>query len=363
MINYVIGLNKKELDTPVLCLDSEKLEENIAEMAEFLKRTGVSLRPHTKTHKCPTIAWMQLRAGAIGVTCAKMEEAEVMARSGIRDILIANQIVAPRKIKRLVSLASSADIMVAVDQPQNIQDISDAAAARGVTVRMLIEVDVGMHRCGTEGAEEALVLARQILEQPGVQFAGVMGYEGHAVMIEDDKQREAAAKLAMSKLVGVRDSLAEQGIEVGIVSGGGTGTYLTTGSFPGVTEIQAGSYATMDGRYRQVGIPFHHALTVLAGVISTDGDDHAVTDAGLKTLTSEFGLPRVLRPKGWEVVKFSEEHSALKRIDGEPLKPGDTVELIPSHGCTTINLHDYYVVTRKDAVEAVWPIAARGAVH
>jgi D-serine deaminase-like pyridoxal phosphate-dependent protein len=156
--------------------------------------------------------------------------------------------------------------------------------------------------------------------------------------------------------------IEERGIEIGIVSGGGTGTYQITGNYAGVTEIQAGSYATMDGRYRSVGIGFRHALTVVTQVISTRGD-RAITDAGMKTLTPEFGMPMVLDPEGWEATKLSEEHGFLQRAGGERLQPGDVVELIPSHGCTTINLHDSYYVTRGETVEAVWPIAARGAIR
>ncbi|NLD71701.1 MAG: DSD1 family PLP-dependent enzyme [Chloroflexi bacterium] len=353
---------KWQLDTPALCLDLDLLEANVQRMAAFLADKPAALRPHTKTHKCPTIAWMQIHAGAIGVTCAKVGEAEVMARAGIRDILIANQVVGEDKIARLMGLAAYSDVMVAIEDLANARALSEAAAARGIALRVLLEVDVGMGRCGVAPGQATLDLAREVCALPGLRFEGLMGYEGHAVMIPDMAERTAAAHRAMGLLVGSRDLLVENGIEVAIVSGGGTGTYAITGAYEGLTEIQAGSYATMDAKYRSVGLDFAQALTVVARVISAR-DDTAIIDAGMKTLTHEFGLPEVVQPTGWRLKGLSEEHGSLIREGGEPLKPGDRVEIVPSHGCTTINLHDVYHVTRGERYEGLWPIAARGAIR
>lgn len=361
MNRYEIGRSKWELDTPTLLLDLKALERNLARMAEFLRDKPARVRPHSKTHKCPAIAWMQLEAGAIGITCAKLGEAEVMAAAGIRDILIANQVVGLAKIQRLVGLARTADIMVAVEDLQNARQLSDAAAAAGVRIRVLIEVDVGMGRCGV-APTDALALAREVAALPGLRLEGIMGYEGHAVMIPDTALRRAAAERAMALLIESKDCLERKGLPVRIVSAGGSGTYNVTGVYPGVTEIQAGSYATMDTRYKGVIPEFENALTVMAIVISARGD-HAVIDAGLKTLTPEFGLSQLVYPQGWALVRQSEEHSNLARSDGPPLAPGDRVEIIPSHGCTTINLHDAYHVTVDERVVAVWPIAARGQIQ
>lgn len=357
------GRLKSTLLTPCLCLDADLLEHNIAKMAAFLGDGPVRLRPHSKTHKCPTIAWLQLRAGAVGITCAKLSEAEVMAQAGIRDILIANQVVDKEKITRLVHLAANSDVMVAVDTVGNVQDLAQAAQVAGIRLRVLIEVEVGMGRCGSEPGMPTLALAHEVLRLPGLRFEGLMGYEGHAVMIPDQTIRAETAKTAMAHLVGTRDMLVSQGIEVKIVSGGGTGTYDTTGAYPGLTEIQAGSYATMDSKYRSVGVDFACALTVLARVIALRGMDVAIIDAGLKTMTSEFGMPAVAQPQGWMLERLAEEHGFLRCQQGSPLAVGDLVELIPSHGCTTINLHDRYVVTRRGVVDAIWPIAARGCVQ
>lgn len=362
MDRHEIGRSKWELDTPALVLDLEALERNIARMATFLGDKPARVRPHTKTHKCPTIAWKQLEAGAIGITCAKLGEAEVMARAGIRDILIANQIIGPTKITRLVNLAVDTKVMVAVEAAENARQLSEAALAAGVRLRTLIEVDVGMGRCGTAPGDETLTLAREMAALPGLRLEGIMGYEGHAVMIPDPAQRRATAEKAMALLVSTKERLEADGIPVGIVSAGGSGTYNITGAYPGVTEIQAGSYATMDARYKGVIPEFETALTVVAQVISARGD-HAVIDAGLKTMTPEFGAPELVHPAGWAMGHQSEEHSTLKCGDGAPLKPGDRVEIVPSHGCTTINLHDCYYVTSQGRVVAIWPIAGRGQVR
>ena len=363
MNSYPVGLRKEDLDTPALCLDIEVLEQNIGRMASYLAERPTGIRPHSKTHKCPTIAWMQLRAGAIGITCAKLGEAEVMAKAGIQDILIANQIIGQRKITRLVNLATYSEVMVAVETLDNAREISAAAESRGVRLRTIIEVDVGMGRCGTAPRAATLALAKELVTLPGLRFEGIMGYEGHCVMITDMEKRREAATQAMQQLVDTRHLLVENGIPVNIVSAAGTGTYMITGNVPGITELQAGSYATMDARYGTVLSDFGYALTITTQVISVTGSDRAIVDAGLKTVTPEFGMPLVLNPQGWVMTQLSEEHGKLERQGGQALKPGDIVELVPGHGCTTINLHDVYHVIRDGIVAAVWPIAARGQVR
>jgi len=358
------GTAKAELDTPALCLDIAAVEANIRRMANLFKDTPVRLRPHSKTHKSPMLARMQLAAGAIGITCAKVGEAEVMAQAGIRDILIANQIVTPTKITRLVNLAAYSDVMVAVETMENADALNAAALAKGVRLRVVIEVDIGMGRCGTLPGEETLALAQHIQTLPGLRFCGLMGYEGHLVMVPDWAERKQKTLAEVARLTGTADLLRKNGIPVEIVSSGGTGTHEITGHIAGVTELQVGSYMTMDAQYREsVGVRFDYALTMLCTVISTRGSGHAIIDAGLKTITRDFGMPICLHPGGWVVTGLSEEHGALKRTDGPPLRAGDQVELVPNHGCTTINLHDYYHVMRDGRLEALWPIACRGKVQ
>jgi D-serine deaminase-like pyridoxal phosphate-dependent protein len=349
-----------ELDTPALVLDRTILERNIARMASFAREAGVSLRPHSKTHKCPQIASLQLAAGAIGVTCQKLGEAEVMAEAGIRGILISNQIVGRQKIERLVALARRAEVMVAVDDPRNVADLSQAFAAAGLALSVLVEVDVGMMRCGVQPGEPALELARRVVDSPGLRFMGLMGYEGHTVSIRDAAQRRQDASACLRLLVDTADLLRSSGVPVSIVSSSGTGTFDVGGGFPGITEIQVGSYATMDADYREVGVPFECALTVLATVISTPRQGVAIFDAGLKSIAPDHGLPKAVGVEGAEVLALSEEHGWILLAGPDALQPGDKVRLIPGHGCTTINLHDRYAVVCDGWVEEFWPVAARG---
>lgn len=357
------GTAKSDLDTPVLCLDIAIVDANIKRMADYFQGSSVRLRPHSKTHKSPILALKQIAAGAIGITCAKVGEAEVMAQAGIRDILIANQIVSPIKIARLVNLAAYTDVMVAVENWDNVQALNAAALDKGIRLRTVIEVDIGMGRCGTLPGDETLALAKQIVALPGLRFCGLMGYEGHTVMIPDWNERKQKTIAELQKLTATADLLRQNGIAVEIVSSGGTGTYEITGHVPGITELEVGSYITMDAQYHEkVGIGFGYALTVLCTVVSTRGSDHAIFDAGLKTMTRDFGMPLCVNPAGWVVTGLSEEHGALKRVDGPPLKIGDKIEIVPNHGCTTINLHDQYHVIRDGRLEAIWPISARGKV-
>ena len=363
-MSYRVGLRQAELDTPALCIDLPLMEANIARMAAYFADRPAALRPHTKTHKSPLLAHKQIVAGAIGVTCAKLGEAEAMALAGINDILIANQIVGRRKIARLVNLAAFTEVMVAVDDPANVAELDAAAQAKGVQLRVVLEVNIGMGRCGVEPGEPALALARQVAAAPGLRFEGVMGYEGHTVMIPDLQERRRQTEASVKLLVETKELIEAAGFPVPIVSSGGTGTYQITGDYPGVTEIQAGSYITMDTQYRDVvGMDFECALYVLAQVISTPKSGLAIIDAGLKTMTRDFGLPVVAKPEGWHVLYLSEEHGALQRDDGPPLKPGDRVQVWPNHGCTTINLHDHYMALRNGVVEGVWPITGRGKLR
>lgn len=364
MYQDFIGRPKWELDTPALMIDLDKMERNIQAMERFLReKTGgrTRLRPHSKTHKTPEIAWKQLEAGAVGITCQKLGEAEVMADAGIRHLLVSNQIVGPTKIARLMKLAQRSDIMVCVDDANNVDDLSAAATAAGVSLRVLVEVNHGMNRCGVEPGEPTLALARKVLASPGLRFMGIQAYEGHLVMEAQYADRKIKTEQALSRAMSTRQYLEDNGVEVKIFSGGGTGTYDITGCFDGVTELQAGSYVTMDAQYKKLGMPFECALTVLTTIISRPRPGGAVGDSGLKVITRDFGMPEVVGWPGVKILGLSEEHTRLEVEEPQPdLKPGAKIELIPSHGCTTYNLHDYVFATRNDVVEAVWRIAGRG---
>ena len=359
-----IGMHKTELDTPALLIDLDKMESNIRTMAAYFTTVNAMLRPHVKTHKTPIIAHKQIAAGAIGVTCAKLGEAEAVIHAGIRDVLIANQIVGAQKIARLINLAKHSDIMVAVDNAQNVQAISEAASAKEANVRMLVEVNIGMDRCGVEPGEPALALAELIRKSPNVEFAGLMGYEGHTVAKPDKSERNAAAREAMQILLDAKHYLEKRGVAVPIMSGGGTGTFNITGSIPEMTEVQAGSYVLMDSTYRNVqgvGDHFDCALSVLATVVSRPAPDRIIVDTGLKVLAKEFGIPQPVGITGVEMTGLSEEHGKMRVSDeNASLSPGDKLEILPTHCCTTVNLHDRYYGIRNGIVESVWEIAARG---
>lgn len=360
--NYLIGLSENLIPTPALVLDADIFEQNINTMMEYLKKTGVSIRPHTKTHKTPMIARQQIKSGAIGLCCATIGEAEAMVNAGLDNILIANEVIGEDKIRRAVSLARYANMMVAIDDEENLADLSEAASAIGVNIGVLIEVDVGMGRCGVRSVEDAVKLAKKAEESKGINFRGVMGYEGHAVFIQDREERTKAGHIANEILVKAAETIRKAGIAVEIVSGAGTGTYDIAAEYPGITEIQAGSYIFMDLTYAKLGIPFKQSLTVLATVVSRPTDDAVIMDCGMKAISVERECPKLLDFEGLEILKLAEEHAKAHLLTGgkEP-KAGDKLYLIPSHCCTTINLHSKLYVIRKGKVEAIWPIAARGA--
>jgi D-serine deaminase-like pyridoxal phosphate-dependent protein len=356
------GMAVAELDTPALLLDLDTLERNIQKMASFFAARPVALRPHAKTHKCPRIALRQLSAGAIGITCAKVGEAEVMAAAGVGDILIANQVTGSVKIDRLTDLAAHSKLMVAVDDATNVAELGAACRAKGVMLRILVEVDIGMGRCGVRPGKAALELARQVSGEPHLEFAGLMGYEGHLVMVENAGERKQRVGEAFVALAEARELLEREGLTVAIVSGGGTGTYDLTSQVAPVTEIQAGSYVLMDSTYRRIRPEFETALTVLTTVVSRPEPDRVVTDAGLKVMTKEFGWPVPLDVPGASVRYLSEEHGVLSLADpaAVTLRPGDKVRFLPSHCCTTVNLHDVFHVIRDGRLVDVWPVAGRG---
>jgi D-serine deaminase-like pyridoxal phosphate-dependent protein len=359
------GTPVEELDTPALLVDLDALEQNIARMAAFFADKPASVRPHSKTHKCPQIAQRQLAAGAIGITCAKVSEAEVMAQAGVRDILVANQVTGAPKIDRLTDLAGGCDLMVAVDDAANVRQLSTACQIKGVKLRVLVEVDVGMGRCGVQAGQPALDLARQVATAPGLRLEGLMGYEGHLVLVGDAAERARRVREAFEPLAETAALLEQDGLPVRIVSGGGSGTYDVTGTLPFITEVQVGSYVFMDRTYSPVRPEFEPSLTLLATVVSRPVPERVVVDAGLKAMTSEFGWPLPLDGRGLAVRYLSEEHGVLDLVEGGQFdgEPGDKIRFQPSHCCTTVNLHDRLHVIQDGKLVDLWPIAARGCTQ
>lgn len=381
--NDVIGKPWSELETPALMVDLDIMEANMDKMMAFLKESGagVGIRPHAKSHKTPQISKLQMAKGALGICCAKLGEAEAMADGGLPDILIANQVVGDKKLQRLAALSKKTSLKVAVDTKENLLDISKESAKQGGKIGIVIEVEVGNHRGGVRVKEEAAEIARLASTLPGVWYAGVMGYEGHAVFIPDFETRKATASKSYDVLLSFRDAVKQlAGLDSSIVSAAGSGTYMFAGKREGLTDIEAGSYIFMDARYGgTAGVDFRHSLAVVATIASHPEPDLYICDAGLKSMTKEFGIVSTLPSYGLKVDHMSEEHVSLKpddspdRLPGfkdldekyakpahKPFKLGDKVLLIPSHCCTTVNLHDVIYAVRDGKVEDVWRVTGRG---
>lgn len=362
----LVGTRVVDLDTPVLVVDLPVMERNIQQMAQFFAAAHVGWRPHTKGIKIPAIAHQLLTAGAIGVTCAKLGEAEVMAAAGIADILIANQVVGPMKARRLADLCRHAGVIVAVDSVANVTELDAAACAAGVRIRVVVEVDTGMHRAGTAPGDATVRLGEQVQARQGLEFVGVMGWEGHTVAMPDPAAKQQAIESAVGSLVASGELCRRAGLNVQIVSCGGTGTYTVTANLEGVTEVQAGGGIFGDVFYREsMGVDHPFALTVLTTVTSRPTPQRIICDAGKKAMSNDLAAPRPLLPVGMEVdgVGLSAEHARVDlRRPSESPHVGDKLEFIVGYSDTTVFLHDELVGARDGRVEVVWPIAGRGKV-
>ncbi|MFN8524936.1 MAG: DSD1 family PLP-dependent enzyme [Chloroflexota bacterium] len=354
-----VGAHVSTLDTPCLVLDLDAAERNLDRMASLFKDSRVRVRPHTKTHKVPQLALAQMERGAIGVCCAKLGEAEVMAAGGVPEILLTTEVVGDHKIRRLLGVAQQSHVTVVVDDAAAAERLADAATQAGLTLDCLVDVNVGQNRTGTEPGEPALALAQRVERLAGLRLCGLQGYEGHLQHINDRDERRAANQRSMKLLSDTAELLAEHGLSTDVVSTAGTGTGVFAAEWDRVTEIQPGSYVVMDSSYIAVeGLGFESALSVRATALSCRGQD-VIVDAGYKCLTTDGGNPA---PRGVDATyaPAGDEHGRVTFRSGALPTRGDTLELIPSHCDTTINLYDVYYVTRGGYVVAVWPIAARG---
>lgn len=362
-MNYPLGIAKSELDTPALCLDLDVMEANIAAVAETCRHHGVAWRPHAKGHKVAAIARAELSAGALGVTCAKLAEAEVMAAGGVRDILIANLIVGDQKLRRLVELARRADPIVCIDHRDQAAPLSQAMAAAGLRVRVILEVDIGLARVGVAPGGPAVALARELRSLAGLEFAGIMGYEGHLLTVPECEGKADKIARALETLVETRRALEAADIACPIVSCAGTGSYLHSVRQPGITEIQAGGAVFMDAFYRhKCQVPeLDFALTVVATIVSRPAPQRAIIDAGRKTMHGDFQPPLVIGRDDVRMARLSAEHGELT-LDpsAQSLKIGDRLELVPGYADLTTVLHDQFYCFRGGRLVDIWPIEARG---
>jgi len=355
-----IGRHRRELITPALILDLPVARRNITQMADRLKTMPAKLRPHIKVHKSPDLARMQVEAGAIGLSTATVWEAVVLVRSGLDSIFVVNTVAGREKLAALAAIARDAEVMVAIDDAQNAADIAAAARAAKSTVSVLIEVDTGMDRAGVDTPKQALELARRVARLDGIKLVGVTGYEGHASLTPDRDLRAEKQRVAMDLLVDSAATIRSAGLPCTIVSAGGTATWDWTATTPGVTEIQAGSYALMDNFHAPMAGDFEKALTVAATVISRP-PDRVIVDAGNKSL----GAPALSTIRGHDLtaLRFDEEHGIFVADGSYPLRVGDVVELVPGYAPGTVNWYDAYHVVEGDRVVDIWPVIPRGPGH
>ncbi len=354
------------IDTPALVLDLDAFERNLTRLQHALAGTNMRLRPHAKSHKCPDIALRQIKLGAVGICCQKVSEAARFVEAGVADVLITNQVVGLKKIGHALDLAERARVGVLVDHADQVAQLAQASGERKVMLDVYIEVDVGAGRCGVSDASEVTALATQIDAAPYLRFMGLQCYHGSAQHYRKPEERQAAIASASRIASTMRSEIEKLGIKVERITGAGTGSVALERDSGVFNEIQAGSYIFMDGDYakNQAGphdIQFEHALFVKTAVMSRPTAERAVVDAGLKASSVDSGVPIVWQLPGVQYTKASDEHGVLQTASADVPALGDSLLLVPGHCDPTVNLYDELICYRGDKVEAVWPIAARGA--
>jgi D-serine deaminase-like pyridoxal phosphate-dependent protein len=359
------------LSTPNLLLDLDALERNIAAMAAHTQAMGIQLRPHSKGAKSIEIGRRQVAAGAVGICCSTLGEAEVIAGSGIGGVLITSPVVTPPMIARLLELnARATDLMVAVEDPANVDALAAAAAAANKPLGVIVEFDVGQGRTGARSIEAAVALAGRVKTSTNLRYCGMQAYYGHLQHVAAYEERQKAAATQMARVRELLAQLAAADLKPRIVTGGGTGTFDIDPAGKVYTEVQPGSYPFMDREYLEIPVagggrasPFGAALFVQASVVSAQAPGFAVVNAGYKSFATEGGMPQVLSPKlaDAKYKLMGDEHGG---IDYDPksgaLKVGDLVEFLVPHCDPTINLYDRYHCVRGDTLVDIWPVDARG---
>lgn len=353
-----VGRRREELVTPALVLDIGAAQRNIDHMASELKQLGAAvIRPHYKAHKSPDIARRQVAAGAGGLSMATVWEAVVLAAAGFDDLFVVNTVAHPAKLRVLAELARDHRVLVAADEADNAAALSAAAVAAGSTLGIMIEVDTGMDRCGVDTAADCLALARQVTGLPGLHLEGITGYEGHCSLTRDNDLRHDRQREAMAFFAGVAGILEADGIACPIRSAGGIATWNWTAAYPGITEIQAGTYVVMDN-FHGVMVPgFEHSLSIQATVISRQSGK-VIVDAGSKSVADPADV--TIAGHDLAVFRFDEEHGIFDAAGGSALRVGDPVALVPGYSPSTVNWYDAYHVVRDGVVADIWPVIPRG---
>jgi D-serine deaminase-like pyridoxal phosphate-dependent protein len=363
-------------DTPEIAIDLARLQANIARAAASAEAHGVKLRPHVKTHKMPHVAALQIDAGAVGIQVAKLGEAEVFARAGITDIFVGYPLVGAQKIARLIQLLeqTNATISVAADSMEVALPIANAAAAAGIRMPLLIEVDTGLRRLGVQPGQAALDLARQLAELDGIELVGLFTHEGHVyTQAQSSEEKRAMTNAACAAVVETAQSIRAEGIPVATVSVGSSGTFRFAVECDNVTEVRPGTYVFNDLSQMLQGAATSTdiAAFVIATVVGRPEATRAVIDAGSKVLTSDrllvndpdttFGS--VAGYPGATVTRLSEEHGLVELPPDTDLRTGDRVAIVPNHICPVINLTDSVSVIADGVVAEHWAVAARGRVQ
>ena len=364
------GTPVMDLDTPALVVDLDVMDRNIETLHGRFDQSSAKVRPHVTGHQTPKIAHRQLQAANTvgGISVTSVGEAEVFSDAGITDILVSSQIVTRSKIRRLCTLAGSNRIGVAVDNPQNVSDLSQAAEAQGVTLGVLVELDVGLGRCGVAPGDEALELARAVANSPGLRFDGIMAiaplpsFSSEASDFPERQERDATSWQVLQHVLETRELIEKNSLPVSVVSVGGTHNYDVAAGMAGITEVQAGSYPLMDHLYCRMRSEFSPAAKVLAAVISRPTGESAVLDAGHKATGPDRGLAVLEGVAGAQAVRFSAEHGVLDLQSGpaQNMKSGDKAWLVPFNLGLCFNQYDYVRAVRGDKLEGFWPIAGRG---
>ena len=362
-----VGMSIDEISTPALIVDLDAFEKNVKIMRDFIRKTGVRHRAHAKTHKSADIALYQIEHGdACGICCQKVAEAEALVDGGVKDVLVSNQVVDPKKIDRLEQLAKKARVLVCVDDIGNVDDLSAAAGKHGVTIECLVEIDCGAGRCGVQWGDPVVAIARKIAASNGLIFSGIQAYQGAAQHIHDFEERKGKIDIAVKQVSDTIDMLKAEGLECDIIGGAGTGTYYFEGESGIYNEMQCGSYIFMDADYQRVkdqsgGLisEFDNSLFILTSVMSKAKPDKAICDAGLKAQSVDSGLPVIYGRDDIEYIKCADEHGVITDPNNT-LKLNDRLKLVPGHCDPTCNVYDWFVGVRGDKVECLWPITARG---
>jgi D-serine deaminase-like pyridoxal phosphate-dependent protein len=373
-IERVAALIELAVDTPELVIDHDAVRANIDRIASQASSAGVAVRPHTKTHKLPQIARLQLEAGAVGVQVAKLGEAEVMADAGIEDILVGYPLVGERKLDRLADLAGRVVVSVTVDSEEIAVGISRVARARGLTIPVLLELDTGMHRLGVLPGSGAADLAERVASLDGLELVGVFTHEGHVyTQARDAAEQERMTHEACGAAVATAEEIRSRGVAAEVVSVGSAATFRHAIRCPGVTEVRPGTYVFNDRSQLAQGSagPADLAAFVVTTVVARPVRDRIVIDAGTKVLTSDrmlvpdppatFGS--VYGHDDWEVVRLSEEHGVVRVPREARVRIGDRLAIVPNHVCPTINLANDVTVAEGGRFRDRWPVAARGLVQ